>query len=117
MSTSIAGLDQDKFLTLLLAGLRNQDPLNPLDNQEFLGQLTQFTSLQGLQQMNASFGELLKLQQMAGGAGLIGRTIRYASGSSEASGRVDGLTVMNGKVYLDVGGTRVALDDVRSVAG
>jgi len=47
-------MDQDAFLRLLTTQLQNQDPLNPLDNTEFVAQLSQFSSLEQLTQANSN---------------------------------------------------------------
>jgi flagellar basal-body rod modification protein FlgD len=115
-ATGGIGLDQNQFMSLLLAGLQNQDPLEPMSNQDFLGQLAQFANLQGMQQMNANFSEMLKLTQMTQGSDTIGRTVQYTDASNNpASGRVSGLTVTNGQVFLEVGSASVSLDSVTSV--
>jgi len=41
-------VNKDEFLTLLITQLQNQDPLEPLDNAEFVSQVTQFSSLEQL---------------------------------------------------------------------
>jgi len=74
-------LKRDDFLRLLITQLRNQDPLAPLQQNEFLSQTAQFTSLEELQNIGAAI-EQLKLggagASLASGAALLGRTARVA---------------------------------------
>ena len=49
----------DQFITLMLAQLKNQDPLKPLEPSEFLGQLAQFSTVTGVQGMSSSVAELV----------------------------------------------------------
>lgn len=51
----------EQFMQLLLAQLRNQNPLEPMENSEFMGQMTQLNSLQELQKMNDSLAYLVNL--------------------------------------------------------
>ncbi|WZL74845.1 flagellar hook capping FlgD N-terminal domain-containing protein [Clostridiaceae bacterium 35-E11] len=53
-------LDKDTFLKLLVAQLRHQDPLNPMEDKEFVSQMAQFSSLEQIQNLNKT------MQQMAG---------------------------------------------------
>jgi len=53
-ATSKGALEQfgsDQFLTLMLAQLRNQDPMKLLEPTEFIGQLAQFTTVSGIREM------------------------------------------------------------------
>ena len=75
-------LNRDDFLQLLVTQLSNQDPLNPMDGQEFAAQLAQFSSLEQLININESMiqsGEIngLLAQSINSGvaADLIGKTI------------------------------------------
>lgn len=78
----VAGLDndnsEDKFLTLLIAQMRNQDPLNPLDNAEVTSQLAQINTVRGIEKLNTSMGTLIDrigAQGVLDAAGLIGREV------------------------------------------
>ena len=83
-TTAIKGLSQDDFLKLLLTQLQSQDPLKPLDNQEFAAQLATFNSLDQLiginKKLDAVQGQQLQLSQLEATA-LIGKEVR-ATGSS-----------------------------------
>ena len=47
-----SGLGKEAFLKLLVAQMTNQDPMEPMDNQDFLGQLSQYSSLEQLMNLN-----------------------------------------------------------------
>jgi flagellar basal-body rod modification protein FlgD len=51
-------VDKDEFLKLLVAQLKNQDPMNPVDNQQFLTQLATFSSLEQLISINNAVTKL-----------------------------------------------------------
>ena len=55
-TSSLGGIapSEDTFLKLLVSQLQNQDPLNPADSTQFVGQLAQFSSLEQLMQINQS---------------------------------------------------------------
>lgn len=69
---------QNRFLSLLVAQMKNQDPLNPLDNAEVTSQMAQLSTVQGIENMNASLQAMaasLGTNQMSQAASLIGRTV------------------------------------------
>ncbi|MDK2917390.1 MAG: flagellar basal-body rod modification protein FlgD [Candidatus Petromonas sp.] len=53
-------LDKNAFLNLLVTQLQNQDPLNPVEDKEFIAQMAQFSSLEQLQQLNQKFDSNLE---------------------------------------------------------
>jgi flagellar basal-body rod modification protein FlgD len=75
-------LGKDDFLKLLITQLRNQDPLNPLDQNQFLAQTAQFSALESLQNIGVQISDLRQLAagtSFAQSAALLGKTV-LASG-------------------------------------
>ncbi|MFZ5660352.1 MAG: flagellar hook assembly protein FlgD [Pseudomonadota bacterium] len=71
-------LGQDEFFKLLTTQLSNQNPLNPMDNGEFIAQMAQFSTATGVQQMQAEMarlGEALSAGQNLQAAGLMGHRV------------------------------------------
>ena len=72
----------DTFLTLLTTQLRYQDPLEPLESNEFVSQLVDFTNVEQSIATNKNLEQLLALQttnQMVGALGFIGQTVEAAT--------------------------------------
>jgi flagellar basal-body rod modification protein FlgD len=57
--------DTDKFMTLLVTQLKNQDPLNPLDNAQITSQLAQLSTVTGVNKLNATLESLKASYQSA----------------------------------------------------
>jgi flagellar basal-body rod modification protein FlgD len=96
------------FLRILVAQLNNQDPLKPLDNQEFVTQLAQFTSLQQTQELNDKITNLLLTQASMQSVGLLGRSVDISGESGPVTGTVTALNFVQGEPRLTVtvaGGT------------
>ena len=71
-------LNQEDFLALMVAQLKNQDPFKPLDPSQYVGQLAQFSSVSGLSEINKNISSLtdsLRGNQVLDGASLIGHTV------------------------------------------
>lgn len=69
---------QNRFLSLLVAQMKNQDPLNPLDNAQVTSQMAQLSTVQGITNMNTSLQALaasLGASQVSQAASLIGRDV------------------------------------------
>lgn len=90
--TNIKDVDMDQFLTLFIAQMKNQDPLNPLDSAEFTSQLAQFTSVEQLYGMNDSLGEIKDTLNNQGNQqdvlGYIGRTVKTDDNTMQVDGGV-----------------------------
>jgi len=112
---------QMDYMKLLITQLQNQNPLEPLDNNEMASQLAQFSELQQLESLNSSFANILSTTQRNYANSLIGKEIAFASedetGTSNiTSGVVDEvINNVDGKTVLVVGNNNIALEDVISV--
>ncbi len=114
-----SALGEQQFLQLMVAQLQNQNPLEPVDQQDYLAQLAQFSSLSGIEQLNSNFADLFKLQSITQGAGLIGKEVSYNStitGQTD-SGVITQANLVSGKVQLTVNNEQVPMDNILSVMG
>ena len=71
-------LGQDAFLQLMITQMKNQDPLSPQSNSEFVAQLAQFSSVQGLEKLNTnfdSFSSSFQSNQALQASSLVGRSV------------------------------------------
>ncbi|MFW6006696.1 MAG: flagellar hook assembly protein FlgD [Halanaerobiales bacterium] len=83
-------LDKDAFFKLLTTQLKNQDPLEPMENREFISQMAQFTSLEQMQQMNGNMDQFLEMQNLTESAALIGKTVEVETGEDEEASTITG---------------------------
>ncbi|MBA2673390.1 flagellar hook capping FlgD N-terminal domain-containing protein [Ramlibacter sp.] len=104
-STAVQGnsMGMEDFLKVLLTQLTFQDPLKPMDNQEFMAQMAQFTSLEQTQQLNEKMSQLVSNQAALQSVGLIGRSVdvTLASGTS-LTGTVTALSLSGESPALTV---------------
>jgi len=112
---------QMDYMSLLVTQLQNQNPLDPMDNQEMASQLAQFNQLQQLEILNSSFGKMLESVQRSYASSLIGKEVSFevtqADGTTEtATGQVTKVALTNnGEIVLTVGDQAVNLSDVTSI--
>ena len=80
-----AELNQADFIELLVAQVKNQDPSKPMDPSQFMNQLAQFSTVNGVQELNTAFGSLsdkLASGQSIQAAALVGRTVMAPGGET-----------------------------------
>ncbi|RUT29715.1 flagellar hook capping protein [Paenibacillus zeisoli] len=122
-------MGKDQFLKILVTQLGNQDPMQPLEDKEFIAQMAQFTSVEQL--MNIS-GQLTAMNQNLGNlSGLIGKQVSWidtteTSGfdfntgkpvttTTTANGIVDSIVIRGGVQYAKVGSREVAIDKITQI--
>jgi flagellar basal-body rod modification protein FlgD len=106
--SGVGGLTMNDFLTLMTAQLKNQDPLNPTDSNQFLAQLSELSTVEGISQLNTSMTTLsnsMLSSQALTSAALVGQGILTAASSAAyTSGQS-----LSGAVQVPSGATSVVL--------
>ena len=81
-------LGQEDFLALMIQQLKNQDPLKPMQNGEFIGQMAQFSTVTGIAEMTKSVGALtdaFSSGQALQAASMVGRTVLTEASTADFS--------------------------------
>lgn len=99
-------LGKDDFLNLLVEQLKNQDPLNPMEDKEFTAQLANFSSLEQLTEINEGIGDLTagtQRQEMLNGVSFIGKEVMAAGeGLSKSGDHVSSMSFTLNESAFDV---------------
>jgi flagellar basal-body rod modification protein FlgD len=100
-----AGLGKDDFLQLLVGQLRNQDPLNPVEDQTFLAQMTAFSTLEQVTNLAAATEQLGAGAAIDQSLALIGHEVTYLDEEGEpVAGTVERVSFEDGVPALTIGG-------------
>ena len=126
-------LGKETFMTLLVEQLKNQDPLKPKANEQFVAELANFSSLEEAQQLNTQMTELndnilgmvvlqqsnALLSQLTESSALIGETVKFYDFDSQLikEGSVDSVKIEDGLALLKIDGEDVPLANVTEVLG
>jgi flagellar basal-body rod modification protein FlgD len=104
-----ATLDKDDFLKLFVTQLQHQDPMNPMTDQDFMGQMASFSTLEQVSNLAASNAKLASGAALDQAVGLIGRRVTYTDTAGETrTGVVERVSTQDGQPALRVDG----VDDV-----
>ncbi len=111
---------QADYMKLLVTQLQNQDPLEPMDNNQMASQLTMFSQLEQLESMNRSFTQSLDAVQRSYANSLLGKEVSFADSENAETGVSSGIvsevtTGTDGQLMLRIGTYTVPLADVLSV--
>jgi flagellar basal-body rod modification protein FlgD len=89
-------LGKDDFLKLLVTQLRYQNPLEPMDNKEYIAQMAQFSSLEQMQNLNMQLANLSAIST-------IGKTAKAVVEQKEVESIIKGIAFEKGRVNLIIG--------------
>ena len=118
--------DREIFLTMLTTQLRNQNPLEPLENGEFIQQISQMAAVEQSQALNDKISSLIRIQEIVAGqnaftqsASLVGKTVEYTDPvtGEEKSGKVDSIHMDGEGLLLNVNGDKVPMNLVTGIIG
>ncbi|UOM34939.1 flagellar hook assembly protein FlgD [Acuticoccus sp. I52.16.1] len=102
-----SSLDYEAFLRLLVTQMQNQDPLNPMDDTEYIAQLATFSNVEQNIITNQRLEAVLTAQALGDAGALIGRTVTMPSGESGVVQQVQ--VTANGTIAVMEDGTKVTL--------
>jgi flagellar basal-body rod modification protein FlgD len=109
-------LGQADFLQLLVTELQNQDPLDPVDNKDFIADMAQFSSLEQMQNMNTNFQSLLtqqSLSQLNFAVNLVSHNIVATDAAgNQVTGVVSNIDYSAGNTSVMVNNTSVPLSNI-----
>lgn len=111
-----SGLTADNFMKLLITELQNQDPTEPLGNEQLLAQLSSMRELQSNIELSETLQSITSGQALTQAAGLIGKEIEGQEGTqSPITGVVDRAFLRDGKSYVGVGSSELPVSAITSV--
>ncbi len=111
-------LDKDDFLKILMVQLRHQDPLEPLQDREFIAQMAQFSTLE---QITNVASELSLMRHAMGiSSDLIGKEVEWHEYDSTGesiyrTGVVESIRFMSGEQYAEIEGNLISLDQITQI--
>lgn len=119
-TNALNDLGKDAFLKLLIAELSNQDPLNPMEDREFISQMATFSSLEQMQNMNKTLEGMAESNKFSA-VSYIGKAVAFTKGSGEDSEQVAAIVNAvwfepDGRAILDTTQGEIALEDVEGVS-
>lgn len=110
------GVTSDVFMKLLITQLKNQDPTQPVGNEELLQQLSNMRNLQANIELTSTLKGFSTNQQISSGASLIGKVVvGNDAQNKEVYGVADHISVKAGSAYVGWGETEIPLSSVTGV--
>lgn len=107
-------LDKEAFLQLLVTQMKYQDPLEPTDNTQYVSQLATFSELEQMTNLVGS-SDLTRASQLVGQYVTVKEVNENTLEETIIGGKVDYVTVENGKGYLNIGDGKYSIDKLDSV--
>lgn len=111
-----AGVSRDDFMKILVTELSNQDPLEPMDNSQFLDQLIGLQTLEQSAAMTDNLRSFQNFMEMSYGSSLVGKSVKaLGNDGTTIEGVVSKVVLENGKASVVVGNQKVPVSAVREI--
>jgi flagellar basal-body rod modification protein FlgD len=126
--TNGANLTEQDFLKVMVEQLKNQNPLDPQNSDQFFQQIVQFQTLDAMQSISKELQSLAEVGGLANASALIGRTVTATINQTpdpttgmprapqKITGVVDSVTFENGSPVVHVGNTAIPTSKVTEVS-
>ena len=121
-TTPSSGDIQMDYMKILIAQLQNQNPLEPMDNNEMASQLAQLSQLGQIESLNRNFGKVLDTVERDYASSLIGKNVMFYAQTEEGDrvpvgGKVERIyNDVEGDVGLLINGNVIGLEDIVAVS-
>lgn len=109
-------LDEQDFLQVMVAQLRNQNPMEPQSDADFISVIAQFDQLATLRQISESLSALTEFSALGQASTLLGRNVLAEVGTpTPLQGVVDAVEMVDGVPLLMIGESRIPLSAVLAI--
>ncbi|MBI4880128.1 MAG: hypothetical protein HY812_10795 [Planctomycetes bacterium] len=126
LQTTAADDTQDMFLNLLVAQLSNQNPLEPMENDSLIQQMSAFATVEQIEQLSSKMTSLIAIEEIVAGqnaftqsASLVGKVVEYTDEETgeTRTGLVRSVHLDGDGLQLDVDGTKIPMNLVTGIIG
>lgn len=105
-------MNQQAFLRLLMTQLSQQDPMEPVDNAQFISQQAQFTQIEKTDELIKTMSQANALTQ---GAAVVGKTVELKTDKGSITGMVDSVNFNNGEASINVNGVAHPMGNITKI--
>jgi flagellar basal-body rod modification protein FlgD len=114
--TGFNALNSDAFMKMLIVQLQNQDPTQPMGNEELLQQLSMMRNLQASVELDNTLKSMSASQQVSSGAAFLGKIVTGNDAQQrQVTGVADRVFLENGSLMIGIGDNKVAVSNVTGV--
>lgn len=109
-------LDTSDFMQILIAQLSNQNPMEPMENEQLLNQISSITQVETMNDLNETLTTLSTNTNLSTASSMIGKVVSGVGPDGQSiSGLAESALVQDGTVYLKVGDWALPVSGVTSV--